>query len=170
MTAKEQLKARFFGMHIGCGISIPRYSEFSVKLRGVSSPVNESGFMLHCTRDSRHALMAPIGECKLVLRPFPDITDEEAIECASVIGICDTEIKVSRHDRYLDVCSQNTSAEMRFYFCDKYSTIFTFDGCDGQEASRCIDYLRSRNFCLPFHGFDPVAEGWAILEEKNPGK
>lgn len=31
-----------------------------------------------------------------------------------------------------------------------------------------IEYLRSINVATPFMGHDPIAEGWAILEEKFP--
>jgi hypothetical protein len=158
---KQQLKARFFGLHIACKVMARLSSEtyFINKLVGVSGD----------TCDVAECGNFPIDSCKLILRPLSSITDEEAIECARIAGICGERMYVSRMDRAmrLEVSAESISAEICFYLSPTHPELFSFTDCAGDTALGVSDYLRSRNFALPFHGLDPISEGWAILDWKQ---
>ncbi len=148
---KQQIKAKFFGAHIGCEVitdvfhknespvfleSIGLYSNgtpfFSVRLTGA--------VVSGCSFNERHS--------KLVLRHISLLTKKEAILMAEMIG------------------SKKEWGFIYQMFRHKKSIRNTLSwiSCRLDAA----DYLRSINICLPFCGYDPIAEGWAILEEKIP--
>ena len=60
--------------------------------------------------------------------------------------------------------------QMVMVYTEPKSFTVYFKGGQKQFPIDCIglsDYLRSRNFCLPFAEIDPVSENWAILEPIN---
>lgn len=167
---KEFIKARFFGSHIGAKVFMEKHKELDVIFRGVSKPISVDGFNLHCTRDERHAFIVPnafivpIDHCKLVLRPLSSITDEEAIECAGIALGEKCHKAIVRHGGWC-VVKHKTSSEKDVYIGFEPSAgVWNEFGSSTKYDIAAYDYLRSKNFCLPFMGLDPVAEGWAILK------
>ena len=73
---KQQIKARFFGAHIGCGVAC--YDEVKTKglARGVAPAKN--GAML-CDVEYHDNIIVPefLAHCKLVLRHISSLTDRE---------------------------------------------------------------------------------------------
>ena len=145
---EQQLKARFFGMHIGCSVNVTGMAEY--KNGGVTWDENGTfsffdGFEYHLFDEN----------CKLILRPLSSITDEEAVNCARLnprfpVG---TPIEVYTNQFGMKVVSP---------VVQPLSEV-VFDA--GNMTPIQYDYLRSLNFCLPFQGIDPIEAGWAILEE-----
>jgi hypothetical protein len=138
---KQQIKARFFGAHIGCMVKIGDFVEI---LDGVYYPDTikvQSSKLGHW----------PISNCKLILRSLSSITDEEAIEYAVIMDGSEADLSpasVSSVKAYLKRSNKFQGGDLIKY-----------------------DYLRSKNFALPFFGYDPIQEGWAVLEsDKNSPK
>lgn len=150
---KQQIKARFFGAHIGCQF-LDWHNELT-ELTGIERhPDRDGRWNLHFfdEKNNCHGTCKDgLAGCRLVLRPLPYITPDEATECANLM-FDDTRADGEwLADKVINNEMNNTWAYM--------------DRC-----TNAIDYLRSRNFCVPFMGLDPIAEGWAILEEKIPAK
>ena len=164
LQEKQQLKARFFGIHLGCKCFYGINDGDNDTLLGVD--LSES---IVSTSDSIERVEHSDKNFKLILRPLSSITDEEAIECARIAGICGERMYVSRMDRAmrLEVSAESISAEICFYLSPTHPELFSFTDCAGDTALGVSDYLRSRNFALPFHGLDPISEGWAILDWKQ---
>lgn len=149
---KQQIKARFFGQHIGGRVRIAGsivcadgdytlsgvsfWSKMSVELENVDCKVWAF-------------------DCKLVLRPLSDISKSELIELLTIANYFDPEWCA---DYYL---SEEFSGRdwLNIALTNKKSNDVIF---------HVIDYLRSINICVPFMGLDPIAEDWVILEEKIP--
>ena len=145
---KQQIKARFFGAHIGCKmIAIGSHGEVAEVNRGVVMLADG-----RCYIESDGIGRVYIDNCKLVLRPLSSITQKE------VNTLC-------------DIIWNNNNSATKLYHGDVLE-IFR-DGTDpaswvSKQGGWAVDWLRSRNFALSFCGLDPIIEGWAILEEKIP--
>lgn len=146
MTAKE-IKARFFGQHVGCDVRVKNHPVFAhddYVLHGV-----KDGFAIFSLFD------ADIDKCKLILRPLSSITDEEAVECFITgrphLEWC--EYKVVRNENGVGVLAWKDGVA-------KAGLSIKHKALDLAQS----DFIRSLNFCLPFCGLDPIAEGWAVLE------
>lgn len=161
----QQLKARFFGMHIGCGVK----SFDVVETNGINVGVDKRLNGVYSCLIQYNAKLI-VGEllphCKLILRPLSSITDEEAIECAKIAALKHYD-KVLRFKDRIDV--ENIQiAEWVVYIGLNQIGIWGEGGSALMDDIKAYDYLRSRNFCLPFQGIDPIDAGWAILEETQP--
>jgi hypothetical protein len=142
-SSKSTIKARFFGAHIGGTVNVfgmARYINGGVTW-------DENGVFKFFDGCEYH----PFDEkCKLVLRPLSSITDVEAAECAKIMGYKD----------FMD--------EMRIKYTKAALRVMLTLRIEADKHWHCADYLRSINICVPFCGYEPVAEGWVILEEKIP--
>lgn len=126
---KKQIKARFFGAHIGCDVNI------LLKGRVIRYATN-----CGVVAGARDSVLISVGELskysdeefdiKLVLRPPTALKEHELAQLDAI---------AMKYRREKQLCG-----------------VLKFD------------YLRSINICVPFMGHDPIAEGWAILEEKIP--
>lgn len=166
-SQKQQIKARFFGMHIGAQF-VHQDIEGSAELLGVAK-----WELLDIPAPGLSALgragWYDIDQCKLILRPLASITDEEVIECAKIYD-ADLIWKIYKRNEYF-VQVENSDIELFtiWFPMGDTSLITLIDVADNTCAFNqfeCIDYLRSLSFVLPFMGVDPVAENWAILETK----
>ena len=141
----QQLKARFFGMHTGCKI---RYTNVFG-----SGEYDSAGVFLD--GDSKWKLrmtdcgVVRLDDCKLILRPLSSITDEEVKGLVRLPGIYDGEpdSDISEVVGYIATILREKEFNLL------------------EDTAVAYDYLRSIGICVPFMGIDPVAEGWAILEE-----
>jgi hypothetical protein len=172
---KQQIKARFFGMHIGVQVEVDGES---FVLAGISSSNSAKAFEVMLHGSNRWPL---IESCKLILRPLSSITDEEAIDALTratglyIVAIerhSDKIVGVSMGSGSGNIISGGGNVAMWLKtsplpmgrFLETWSVI---KGMDAPEYMDYIafDYLRSLGFCLPFMGLDPVEEGWAVLSE-----
>ena len=185
---QQQLKARFFGMHIGC--ILQKKSGETVKLRGIYLSRSEDGkgiaFFDYLGSDlemfKKHGCFGGeclLDNCQIILRPLSSITDQEAIECArlaceendyEVQGYLPHPVYRSATGivviRLLDPKGEGQPIRVSIMSSVKIECVW--DDGDVYPAELCAyDYLRSRNFCLPFRNVDPVQAGWAILETEN---
>lgn len=143
---KQQIKARFFGAHIGCDVSCFD----TIKMVGTNLgivPTNTGAVLCHVKYQNGVIVPEFINHCKLVLRPLSSITDMEAAECAKIMG-------------YKDFAD-----EMRIKYTKAALQAMLTLRIEAGRHWHCADYLRSINICLPFMGLYPIAEGWAILEK-----
>ena len=154
----QQKKARFFGMHIGCSVNVTGMAEY--KNGGVTW--DENGTFLFFDGFEHHLFDE---NCKLILRPISSITDEEAIECAKIAALKHYD-KVLRFKDRIEVGNIQI-AEWVVYIGLEQIGIWGEGGCALIDDIKAYDYLRSRNFCLPFQGIDPIEAGWAILEAQK---
>jgi hypothetical protein len=149
LQEKQQLKARFFGIHLGCKCFYGINDGDNDTLLGVD--LSES---IVSTSDSIERVEHSDKNFKLILRPLSSITDEEAIEIGKMLGYTVTETRPAF------VAKAKGKS-----FCE------FLEGGELMRAGVAVfeihDYLRSRNFALPFMGLAPVAENWCILEEIN---
>lgn len=146
---KQQIKARFFGQHIGCNlVALNFIARGKYALSGVSTTT--SGGMVFFTEDGG-SFTDNVTDCKLVLRPLSSITLDEVIGLMSIPGIDEGEGYSDKLD----------AAEYLL------PMIRAKNGWNIQEETAIsFEYYRSINICVPFMGFDPIAEGWAILDEE----
>lgn len=166
---KQQLKARFFGAHIGCDVDI------LLKGKTVKFAVNHGAIT-----GNRDSVLISTGELakysdeefdiKLVLRPLESITDEEVFEAFNSAGLYGLE--VFRDEDKIGIVGINgvsaviwikTSPLPIGAFLEVWNNIPNKSQPEYFEYM-LVDYLRSKNFCLPFCGLDPVSEGWAVFE------
>ncbi len=142
---KQQLKARFFGMHLGCKMqAVNSIGQGEYVLSGTST-LNEGALMLF-TEDGG-SFSSDVTECKLILRPLSSIT---ITECRQIVDSL-PEAKTS---------SIHEIEEAALIF---YNELTSIDSIHQDSPFEFVDRLRSINICLPFMGIDPVAENWAIL-------
>lgn len=119
MLTKEQVRARYNAVYIGC------------KSQG------------------------DVRQPQLILRPLSAITDEDAYQVSKIFGHKHPDIDWGRS---LVECFQ------------KWKTIYGPEKNDTtlSDGANITDYLRSRGYYTGnFMGFDPIAEGWCIVDEKN---
>lgn len=124
--------------------------------------------------DGKHGV-DNLADCKLILRPLSSITDQEAIECAKIYNDESNWLFNKRNEYFAQVRDDGDGYGggdvFTIWFPEDDTSIITVVDEDGDTLAfnqfTCIDWLRSRNFCLPFMGLDPVSEGWAILESEN---
>lgn len=146
---KQQAKSRFFGMHINCKVECKHLLLVDPVLRGVE--INPSGIFLQLVDRkvdavSFHRVLS--NDCKLILRPLSSITLPECRNYVNSIAPGANDIEESATILYSGMRDKNRI------------TATTHCGF--------VDYVRSINICVLFMGLDPIAEGWAILEEKLP--
>jgi len=164
----EQQKARFFGMHIGHQVYLPKYEEELALLRGVSLP-SQSGtdvFNASCTGTKKRAFIAPLQFCQLILSPLSYITDKDAMECARIVlgshALPTGDIQRDE-DRVTVLCNKKRVFHI---FADMFTACTFYAENDKQTISfndfSVADYLRSGGYCLPYMGKDPYQEGWAV--------
>jgi hypothetical protein len=89
--------------------------------------------------------------CKLILRPLSSINENESIELLKIGGWQDPEW-CAKH--YLSDKSRDMTFVERVFSAEQTP----------YEYISIADYLRSKSFCLPFMGIDPLEAGWATLE------
>jgi hypothetical protein len=170
---KQQLKARFFGLHIGAMIDFGskcKSENYGLDAKAKRCLVNDSdiGFTWW-----------PLYHCKLILRSLSSITNEEAIECARLASDGDFDnnsgILVEVDDNGVRLAAKDDDGGDIWFSISIYSTNLITNysgfGCeDGgtlHDSLVASDWLRSKNFALPFHGLDVISEGWATLEPTN---
>jgi len=166
----NQTKARFFGMHIGCKISASNgIGQGEYVLSGVST-LND-GDLMAFTEDGG-SFSTDITDIKLILRPLPSITDEEAIEALTIA----TGLYLCNIDRNKDIIvlggANHCSHAVMWFNISPHPVgafIQAWNGIAGHSQPDChdymaVDYLRSINICVPFMGLDPISEGFAVLE------
>ncbi len=169
---KQQIKARFLGAHIGCDVDI-RCGE-TVACYGVNhGSVFSNGNILVSTGELAKYSDADF-DIKLVLRPLSSITNKEVFEMFVFAGFFG--IDIIRDTDKIGVIGRNgncaviwikTSPKPIGRFLEAWSNIKNKEQPDVFEYM-IVDWLRSKNFAIPFYGLDPIKEGWAILDEKIP--
>lgn len=176
MTPQEA-KARFFGLYPNA-IAVHKY--------GVKFYLTEIDYhSLECNLD------IPISECHLILKPLSEITDEDFKEVASRImkgeigmvelrdlvngsgrtadpkftiskGIYDTD----ENGDYWALTASLTNNTYVVIYPEDMTIAYRWEGeaMPVDSTAWVIDFLRSKGYCLPYMGFNPITEGWAILE------
>ena len=169
---EQQKKARFFGMHIGQEVDV--FKSGAVVCHGMMLGIAiMNGHVVIDAAPNRRYSDANF-DIKLILRPLSDISDEEAVECAK-IALDDSLVSIDNSS----ICRSNgatwvvTKSKERFFIFNDFKDDCMFLADDGEEDDirfkvfEVADFLRSRNFCLPFQGIDPIDAGWAILEAQK---
>lgn len=155
---QQQLKARFLGLYIGSGAAIT----FKGK-----EPFWGIDYAEKRVRLSSNTWW-PLRHCQLILRPLSSITDQEAIECAMCYNDEASWAFYKRNEHFAQVIDNESGELFTIWFPLDETSIITLIDCVDETCAfnqfTCIDWLRSKHFCLPFCGHDPIQEGWAILE------
>jgi hypothetical protein len=186
---KSIIKARFFGAHIGCKVLIDEVSHqinagCVFRKPNSQSAISPMPFLNFYLPEQFGAVtMCAVDRCKLVLRPLSSITDTEAIDVLTMAtGLRIVEIErdsdkivgvgMGRSAGNIISGGGNVAMWLKISPLPVGRLLETWNS-QGGEPPECmdyiaIDYLRSINICVPFCGYEPIAEGWAILEEKIP--
>lgn len=173
---KQQIKARFFGTHIGANVLVfggARVKNGTYTLNSVRSR-SDVGIELYFD-NIPHAGNGNFDTCKLILRPLSSITGKEVFEMFLFAGIYGIDvirdadkIGVVGHAGNCAVIWIKTSPKPVGRFLEAWNNIQNHPQPDVFEYM-IADWLRANNFHLPFMGLDPVEEGWAILEGNAQG-
>lgn len=149
---KQQIKARFFGMHIGCEFKHTCLSGTTENM-GVYNELDEDSAKTNYRVRDVFNKWYSLELAQLILKPLSSITDEDAIECA--------KLTLGQHGKY-EV--YNNGFGQRVVRKDES---FLHCLCISHENMTPMQYdnLRSKGYYLPFMSLDPIAENWAILEE-----
>ncbi len=140
-------KLRFFAAHLGAKVLID-YPSGNFPQYGICSLD-----FLRKLHDKTDQLCTNWKWNKLILRSMSKITDEDAIEVAkSLANNTDVEGVEYGADNECLTFIVSRSGKMLVFHISDFNTWST-------------DYLRSKGYCLPFMGLDPVKEGWAIIED-----
>ena len=166
---KQQLKARFFGMHKGAKFVSPCFSGDQINI-GCYDEIEDG--RLHARVKGIYGWYA-LELCELILRPLNSITDEEAIEAFSAAGIYG--IEVFRDSDKIGIIGRNGISAAIWIKTSPLPVgrfLEAWNNFPNRPQPECfeymlVDWLRSKHFCLPFCGLDPIQEGWAILETDN---
>lgn len=126
--------------------------------------------MIEVRSEKRGGGCIPVNKLKIKLRPISSLTDEECIEVARILygdefPASDWEYSNKHAPDWITLANADD---------DDYTIVFSSD--EGIEAflpnnqhakyAQAIDYLRSINIITTVHGFDLVAEGIAIVNDK----
>ena len=143
---KQQLKARFFGQHIGCNVKDADYG--TVKLIGVWQHFPSDGMktIVRIGTENYENIENFLDRCKLILRPLSSVTKTECYDYVKLIAPNASDIEESSIILYEGMLGKTKITDKTHY--------------------RFVDYARSIGICLSFMGLDPIAEGWAILDEE----
>lgn len=115
----------------------------------------------------------PIGDRFLELTSLADITVEDAIEVAKLIGLSEGDFEVSH--RPTDIHIEAYSQEFTLFFedCSIYFNDFDTDSANtGIDYLSAYDFLRSRGYALPFMEWSVeqmVEAGWIKLKGGSDG-
>jgi hypothetical protein len=165
MTTQQRLQA--FATHIGSDIIINdieyinngeygHVERMICKLKGI---LNDE---LFCSNtDFEHEDWENVNNCTLQLYDLSEITDEDAIEVAKILGY---EVKKDpKHpNEVVDKTALCFTGKMAILGIKTNSFVETF-----QIMTEVIDYLRSKSYALPFHGFNLIAEGVAVIKKRE---
>jgi hypothetical protein len=178
---KQQIKARFFGTHIGCKCTITG-KEMVFELVGLDYDFgNIEAVCLYSNESRVEVHRVSLDDCKLVLRPLSSITDAEAVDVltrATGLHIAAIErddnkiVGVGMGRGGCNIISGGGNVAMWIKISPlpigRFLETWNSQGGEPPEYMDyiAIDYLRSINICIPFMGLDPIAEGWAILDQK----
>lgn len=199
MLTKEQVRARYVACYIGCEVKYPNIDNgYTVAiLTGVSrtdgiettykrKKKGCAGDYLSFKSNGRHNCDAL--HTQLLLRPLSAITDEDAIELAKMMGfevVEDTEDTCNGFivDRecppYVRVCVWEKCVipedvtEWDVKHINVNTSNYSIVDIYGMNAwtPEIIDYLRARGYYTgKFMGFNPIQEGWVIINDKNNEK
>ena len=157
-------------MHIGCKVRVSGAlvtPDGDHELCSVESVT--AGVKLHFNGEP--GAWAVDGTCKLVLRPLSSITDAEVTEVFAKSANLYI-VKIARDDDKIVGIGAGGGCVVIWVKTSPFPVgrfMETWNSVSGRQPPECIDYmavdyLRSINVCVPFMGLDPIAEGWAILE------
>jgi len=148
---KEQIRARYFACHIGCDVK-PDDDVQLFKIVGISEW--EGNIQLEIGNNSD---WWNISACQLLLNPLSSITDEHARQLVEMFG-CDTD-------------ASGSFISLEVFGLHDMKITFEHFGYRIDMTPEHSDLLRSLSYHTgKFMGYDPIAEGWAILDDKNEQK
>lgn len=143
MQLTNEIKAKIFGLYIGCEVQV----EGEERICTLSSAVDDGNYKVrYWDADGYEFFWCNISKCKLILRqlfsPFCKLSDEEHSKVLSIIH------KSSRH---YSIVNANSVIEGGF------GNNIPLDLCWEIQ-----DYLRSRGYALPYLNIDLFESGIAI--------
>ena len=161
----QQLKLKFFGLHLGC----PFIRGGS---RGTLQGVSIDRFGKECAQTVFDGLIATIkiDNCRLLLKPLSEITDEDAYEVGKLVNCWS---KAERNMKFfIDDELRDTHIAAGKMFANAIGKDFGHASShpfanNSTEILSAFDYLRSKGYCLPYMWKDPFKEGWAIPATVN---
>lgn len=189
----KDLKIKFFGLHLGQRVK----GQFNEGLlTGIYYSMEwEKHFALILYKGSTGS--EEINKCHLILKLLSQISDEDCAYIAMLvmnteIGLAELmktiknssdewvkanpifSIKKEIYDTsdgidYWVITISLTDDTYFSFYPEDMTMVYRYLG-DTMPVSNTVhinDYLRSKGYLLPFQGLDPVAEGWAVLEEKT---
>lgn len=137
---KEQVRARYFACHYDCKIKI-NDDVVDGNMSGISELTKS---VIVRTKDGYCSV--DIAGCQLLPRPLSAITDEDALEVAKIAFSDDSGLRT---------LSGGIMAIINFMFT-------------GMDKPYILDLLRSLGYHTgKFMGYDPIEEGWCIVDGKN---
>lgn len=154
---KNEIRTRFFAAYLGAKCTYPDINGKKITATLTKVGVDEiettykrkrygcSGDILSWESNGSHN--ADALHTRLILTDLSRITDEHSIEVTKII-----------HENPEWHTVEQGKAWIKDFTDRQLSMIYT------GHWTHIADLLRMWGYCLPFMGFDPIAEGWAILE------
>lgn len=173
-TRKEklELKYQFFGLHLGRKVLNDGeiFDLSGLTDYGLFSPVAILSDGIE--NDATHHRY--IKNCQLLLKPLQDISEQDAVEVAK-IALGEKEINhkgFEKFDSHSIVWFEKNEVWIHFESNRVLIARFAIGKAIALPCSiyPAADFLRSKGYCLPYMGIDPVKEGWAVPENKNVEK
>lgn len=163
---KERLKYNLFALYLGQKINAAQHKRAT--FTGIITDTGMGHVSIRANGTETPTVIS-LKNCQLVLKPLSSISDEDAIECIGQAWVKDGwHIGLHVRGEYKVYYNLEWNSECRIRIDGKYPLISVFDK-DGVpfsiESESFVDLARSKGYCLPYMGLDPIAEGWAVLEE-----
>jgi hypothetical protein len=139
----QEIRTRFFAAYLGAKCTNVNWDNRQI-LTGVSA--FHDCIYAASSYDSPDEWHDKIEDTRLILTDLSRITDEHAIEVYKL----DPRFREGQTREYMIYKGQ---------WWAKFA-----------RNEHIADLLRMWGYCLPFMGLDPIAEGWAIIDDKNEAK
>lgn len=151
MTDKAQARIRFFAAYIGEEVIVQDGDrDHRGELVGVSIYRGHPKCMMHFSEYGTHNYDLDL--CQLLLKPLSEMTEEDAFSLAKYMGWDSLENAHNAKQFAMSYFHSLMSRTSNEYFI---------------ESVDLADFLRSRGYLLDFMGYDPIAEGWAVLTTES---
>lgn len=159
-------------MHIGCDVDILLNGKVVHQAVNFGAVIGKDSVLVSIGETARYS--DGNFEIKLILRPLSSITDEEVFEAFKAAGIYGLDI--FRDADKIGVVGMNGVSAVMWVKTSSMPVgrfLEAWNNFPHKSQPECfeymfVDYLRSKNFALPFMGMSVeqlIADGWIILQE-----
>lgn len=158
-------KTKVFGLYPGCEIMTP---DGTVRFHAINGKAG-----VFASSDVRPSRFYGFDECQLILTDLKDISDEDAMDVAKLLGMKEGDTpEIKRQNNGVGFLFKRYGFVYNFFllssgravngYYERYPHHQHFDPL----TLNVYDYLRSRYYNLPYMGMDLVENGIAVLKTK----